>query len=158
MKFQYSLRTLIIATFIASIGVWIGVQLYLENVPSPDLEARRNVVWSLALNSIEAKFAEYRGKSNYYGLRPTASWSYGVNEWNMRQHCEVNLRPSNSPKNLVLFDLSVTCSRHGLDIRPIVIEYGDAIEKRSINSGNSKAICDEKHWKYEIRKVDEVKE
>ncbi len=140
MKFQFSLRALIIACFIAGLFVWFGVRHYFESLESPELIQR----WDALLPAVKTTFVSATGSSS-------ASWNRQPSHWQM--HVRGSMKKDEEV--VVPFNVRLSCVRNGFSIQPIELEYDNSF-------GNDElirefvAICTEREWRIVGRKVEKL--
>ncbi len=153
MRIRYSLRTLIIACVVAGLVVWLGVEFYLTEVNSPELSERRHKI-EAEINGLKAiKRSQYfqRSIENFWSDNGGAGNS--TNDWDIHVVSSVG----DNERRIKVFGLRAACSRKRLAIQPIEFEYDEAVDNEELIQ-KLKVLCDEKHWRYVIRKVKKLEE
>ena len=163
VKFQYSLRTLIIACFVAGIVLYFAVGSYLDKSLAKEMWMRDKLIEGRVNELCHSKREEgvrSQPKVVLYSTSGGASYSSseGFNFFVRFERSGLVGRNSGDEfeqDGTLIYSMRIRCGRNAVAINPIEFDYDDAIENDTLLAA-LKILCDEHHWPYVTRKVDHI--
>ena len=151
MKFQFSLRTLIIGCFVASIGLYFVVQVYVRHARETEFNRRCAIIAAIAENRINSRINFFRSKPNCIGSGANVSQQASGDSWEYSSRSSISF---NSGETQVT-RFRVTCKIQDDKIGSFIFDCPNG-EPVDLLESELISFCDKNRWRHEIRYVEKV--